>query len=44
VPVFADVNVAAGRDPGLAKALEILRKKERCIRSEIIRPFGADRQ
>ena len=27
VPVFADVDVAAGRDPGLAKALEILRKK-----------------
>ncbi len=27
VPVFADEDVAAGRDPGVAKALEILRKK-----------------
>jgi hypothetical protein len=27
VPVFADEDVAAGKDPGLAKALEILRKK-----------------
>ena len=28
VPVFADADVAAGKDPGLAKALEILGKKE----------------
>jgi hypothetical protein len=27
VPVFADEDVAAGKDPGMAKALEILRKK-----------------
>ena len=27
VPVFADEDVAAGKDPGVAKALEILRKK-----------------
>jgi hypothetical protein len=27
VPVFADENMAAGTDPGVAKALEILRKK-----------------
>jgi C-terminal processing protease CtpA/Prc len=27
VPVFADDDVAAGKDPGVAKALEILRKK-----------------
>lgn len=27
VRVFADVDVAAGRDPGLAKALEMLRKR-----------------
>ena len=27
VPVFADEDVAAGRDPGVAKALEILRRK-----------------
>ncbi len=27
VPVFADEDVAAGRDPGVAKALEVLRKK-----------------
>src|SRR5262245_10297329 len=27
VPVFADVDVAAGRDPGMAKALEMLRKR-----------------
>jgi C-terminal processing protease CtpA/Prc len=27
VPVFADEDVAAGKDPGAAEALEILRKK-----------------
>ncbi len=27
VPVFADEDVAAGKDPGVAKALEVLRKK-----------------
>ena len=27
VPVFADADIAAGKDPGVAKALEILRKK-----------------
>ena len=27
VPVFADEDVAAGKDPGVARALEILRKK-----------------
>jgi hypothetical protein len=27
VPVFADGDVAAGRDPGMAKALELLRQK-----------------
>jgi len=27
VPVFADVDVAAGRDPGVARALEILQKR-----------------
>ena len=27
VPVFADEDVAAGKDPGVAKALEILRRK-----------------
>ena len=27
VPVFADEDVAAGKDPAVARALEILRKK-----------------
>ena len=28
VPVFADIDVAAGRDPGMAKALQILRNRK----------------
>jgi C-terminal processing protease CtpA/Prc len=27
VPVFVDEDVAAGKDPGMARALELLRKK-----------------